>query len=211
MAISKNKDERTRNWTFVVYPESAPNDWAKIVNKLKVPWVRSPLHDKDCNPDGEIKKAHWHVIMFFSNKKSFAQIKEITDSLNAPIPQKVENAKGMVRYLVHLDNPEKYQYDKSDIVSYCGADILKYLTSTGGDKLRAIAEMQEWIDENDCVEFSTLADYARRERFDDWYDIVVNHSTLFLNAYIRSKRYRRDIHENGFKRSSDKNGGSRDE
>lgn len=196
MADMKNKDDRTRNWTFVVYPESVPKNWTQLVDEYRVPWVCSPLHDKDVNPDGEIKKAHWHVIMFFSSKKSFEQIKKITDSLKGPKPQRVENAKGMVRYLIHMDNPEKYQYSKSDISVHCGADILKYLTSTGGDKLKLIAEMQEWIDENECTEFSVLADYARRERFYDWYDVVVNHSTMFLNAYIRSKRYGVDRQRN---------------
>src|SRR5699024_11179639 len=57
----KDKDERTRNWTFVVYPESAPEDWREIIDDLHVPWIESPLHDKDVNPDGEIKKPHWHV------------------------------------------------------------------------------------------------------------------------------------------------------
>ncbi|EMW5946733.1 replication protein, partial [Enterococcus faecium] len=27
MTSRKTKDERTRNWTFVVYPESAPENW----------------------------------------------------------------------------------------------------------------------------------------------------------------------------------------
>ena len=40
----------------------------------------------------------------------------------------------MVRYFAHLDNPEKYQYNKSDIVSHGGADVHKFLTSSGGDK-----------------------------------------------------------------------------
>ena len=68
-------------------------------------------------------------------------------------------------------------------------DIRKYLTATGGDKIKLLAEMQDWIDETRCTEFHELARYARNERFDDWYDIIVNQSTVFLNAYIRSKRH----------------------
>ena len=49
--------------------------------------------------------------------------------------------------------------------------------------------MQDCIDETGCPEFLELARYARNERFDDWYDIIVNQSTVFLNAYIRSKRH----------------------
>lgn len=189
MVVNKNKDERVRNWTFIVYPESAPDNWISILDDLRTPWVCSPLHDKDVNPDGELKKAHWHVAFFFSSKKSEKQITEYADSVSGAKPQKIENAKGMIRYFIHLDNPEKYQYDRNDMTVHYGADISKYLSNTGGDKLKMLAEMQEWIDEVECLEFADLADYARRERFDDWYEIIVNQSTVFLNAYIRSRRH----------------------
>lgn len=190
MVVSKRKDERVRNWTFIVYPESAPDKWRDILDDMHVPWIESPLHDKDVNVDGEIKKSHWHILLFFNTKKSYEQICEITESLNSPIPQKVENAKGMVRYFAHLDNPEKYQYNKSDIVSHGGVDVHKFLTSSGGDKKRILSEIQEWINESGCVEFSDLADYARVEHYDDWYEVIINSSTIFLNAYIRSMRYK---------------------
>lgn len=184
----KKKDERTRNWTFIVYPESAPENWREMIDELHVPWVESPLHDKDVNADGELKKSHWHVLIFYSGKKSFSQVKELTSSINASHPQKCVNAKGMIRYFAHIDNPEKYRYSKNDIIAHAGADISKYLTNTGGEKLKLLAEIQDWIDENNCIEFEYLARYARNERYDDWYDIIVNQSTLFLNTYIRSKR-----------------------
>ncbi|MDU7039740.1 MAG: Rep family protein, partial [Lactococcus lactis] len=66
--MAKKKDTRTRNWTFFVYPESAPSNWREILDSYHVPWIESPLHDKDVNSDGEIKKAHWHVLLMFSSK-----------------------------------------------------------------------------------------------------------------------------------------------
>ena len=55
--------------------------------------------------------------------------------------------------------------------------------------------MQDWIDETGCTEFHELARYARNERFDDWYDVIATQSTVFLNAYIRSKRHGGDHNE----------------
>ena len=52
-----------------------------------------------------------------------------------------------------MDNPEKYQYKPSEIIAHGGADIRKYLTATGGDKIKILAEMQDWIDETGCTEF----------------------------------------------------------
>lgn len=87
MTAIKNKDERTRNWTFAVYPDSAPNDWRDDLDGLHVPWVESPLHDKDTNPDGEIKNKHWYIAMFFNSKKSYQQMSEITQSANVTMGQ----------------------------------------------------------------------------------------------------------------------------
>lgn len=52
----KDKRFKTRAWTFIVYPDSAPDNWRDILDELHIPWVESPLHDKDQNPTGEQKK-----------------------------------------------------------------------------------------------------------------------------------------------------------
>ena len=50
------KEQRKRNWVFVVYPDSAPENWVEKLREMRVPGFISPLHDKDVNPDGEPKK-----------------------------------------------------------------------------------------------------------------------------------------------------------
>lgn len=47
--MEKKKDSRTRNWSFIVYPESAPNNWREILQEEMTPFAVSPLHDKDIN------------------------------------------------------------------------------------------------------------------------------------------------------------------
>ena len=56
---------KKRNWTFVLYPESAPADWREQLQKTGLLCAISPLHDRDVNPDGEVKKAHYHVILIY--------------------------------------------------------------------------------------------------------------------------------------------------
>ena len=53
-------DSRVRNYATIVYQESAPAGWLDILDELHIPAFVSPLHDKDLNKEGEIKKAHWH-------------------------------------------------------------------------------------------------------------------------------------------------------
>lgn len=182
----KRKDDRTRNWTMVVYPESAPGNWREILDSLHVPYLVSPLHDKDVNPDGEVKKAHWHVVLVFENKKSYHQIKEIADKLNAPIPQKVESLRGMVRYLVHTDNPEKYQYSREDIENHGVDDIDKYFETASTDRAILMAIIR-YIKENNVTSFAKLVYYAVETDKQDWLDCMANRNTMFLNAMVTAQ------------------------
>lgn len=176
-------EKRGRNWTLVVYPESAPKNWRGILDDEHISWIESPLHDKDVNPDGEVKKAHWHILLLFEGNKSYKQVLEISKKLNAPIPQRVESARGMVRYMVHLDNPEKYQYNKSDIISHGGADADHFFKMTVTHGQDVLKEITHYILENKVTNFVELVEYAI-ENNDDWFDVIANRNTLFLNKLI---------------------------
>ena len=61
--------EKARYFTFLLYPESIPNDWELKLEMLGVPMAISPLHDKDkSNVEGQkYKKEHYHVIYVSKN------------------------------------------------------------------------------------------------------------------------------------------------
>lgn len=187
----EKKDTRARNWMFIVYPDSAPENWRDILSEMHVPWIESPLHDKDTDEHGELKKPHWHIILLFPGNKSYSQIREITLSLNAPNPQKIANIKGMVRYLAHLDEKDKYAYNKADIKGYCGADPELYLRATFGERYELIREMKEYVKQNEIIEFADLFEYAAEERFDDWFPLLCDNSTFIMSNYIKSIRHRK--------------------
>jgi len=181
---------RTRNWTFIVYPESAIDGWREVLNSEFVQWVESPLHNKDTNPDGTIKKEHIHVLMMYDGVKSYDQVLEVTESINATVPQKCGSAKGLVRYMLHLDNPEKYQYDKGDIRAYGGADIEDMLKPTSADRYVLLKEMTLFVIENDIQEYEDLWLHAMENRFDDWFPLLADNGTFAINNFIKSRRHR---------------------
>lgn len=187
---SSNKETRTRNWTIVVYPESAPSDWRERLDELHIEWVESPLHDIDCNADGEVKKPHWHVLLMFGGVKSYDQVLELTKDFNAPIPQRCHNAKAMVRYMAHLDNPEKAQYSISDIKSHGGVDISELLRPSSSERYSIISDMIEYIKSDNVIEFQDLMDYARLHHFDDWFPLLCDNSAFVVSQYIKSQRHR---------------------
>lgn len=202
---SKQVASRTRSWNFVVYPESAPENWRDIINELHVEWVESPLHDKDIDEEtGEIKKAHWHVLILFPSVKSFEQAKEVADLINGPAPQKTMSAKGSIRYMLHLDSPHKYQYDRADLKAYGGVDLNELLKPTSSERYELIAEMMDFIDNNDVMEIKEILDYARAERFEDWFPLLCDNSAYIIGQYIKSNRHRgRRTHSNKKKKQED--------
>lgn len=183
------KDERTRNWTFIVYPESAPADWRSRIDDLHIQWVESPIHDKDINPDGDPKKPHWHILLVFENKKNYEQIKMITDLVNGTIPQKCASSKGLVRYMIHLDNPEKYQYSYSDIICHGGYDLSDIFRPSATQRYEMIREMGDFIRENHITEFSQLFFYAAENKFDDWFPLLCDNSAYIIGTLIKSIRH----------------------
>lgn len=179
-----------RNWAFVVYPESLPKNWEEIIVETGLPMAFSPLHDKDLNPTGEVKKPHYHVICYYENPTTSRAVKEyVTDKLNGTIPIKLESMLGMYRYHLHLDNPEKYQYDDRDRKFFNGFDVNKVDSLTYTEIGKLLREIQVLIKENNIYEYSDLLDILlENEKFNMW-DVARNH-TILLNSYITSKRHK---------------------
>ena len=186
---------RTRNWAFVLYPESAPEDWREKLGDLHIQLLVSPLH-KDLNPDDSEKKPHHHILLLFDGVKSYDQVEKITESLNCPHPQTINSLRGYARYLCHLDNPEKVQYSPDDVISYCGADY-REICSLVSDKYKALEEMQDFCDEQGITSYKRLMQYARRER-KDWYRVLCDSGTLVMMNYLKSSEW-----EAKFERLSD--------
>lgn len=184
------KETRTRNWSIIVYPESAPEHWRQLLDETHIEWIESPLHEFDTNPTGEIKKPHYHVLLLFGGVKSYDQVCEFIKPLNGPIPQRCHNARAMVRYFAHLDNPDKYQYSISDIIPHGGVDISELLKPSTSERYSLIKEICEYVGANNVTEFYELMDYAMDEKFDSWFPLLCDNSAYIVNQYIKSNRQR---------------------
>ena len=184
-----SKDGRTRNWTFLVYDDSAPLDWRHKLDELHIPWVESPLHEFDVNPDGELKKPHRHVVLPFTGKKSYEQVKIISDSLNSPRPEPINDMRGMCRYLIHRDNPEKFQYSYSGIICHNGFDVSEYFKASRQERYDCIADMLAFISDNNITEFTQFTRYCMEFHRDDWFPLICDSCALVINMQIKSQRH----------------------
>lgn len=186
------KDKRGRLWAFVVYPDSAPENWVELLQQSGLQCAISPLHDRDENADGEEKKPHWHVIAVWHNgSATYSMAKALTDSLNAPIPQLLASVRGYYRYLTHADNPEKVQYSEKDIRTLNGFNIADFVELTKTEVAEIKKRLQRIIIDGDILEYSDLMDLILDSDMVNEYEVASN-NTLFFNSYIRSRRFKRE-------------------
>lgn len=193
MKKSKNivtKDGRTRNFACVVYADSAPENWQAILAEQFIPCFISPYHDKDFNPDGEPKKPHWHVMLMFDGVKTKEQAKQVFEKINGVGLEIIQSVRGYARYLCHLDNPEKAQYNTEDVKMYNGADYLGQI-GLATDKYKAISEMMLFCCRNQLTSYRRLLDYCSHERY-DWFRVLCDNGSYVILEYIKSLAWEQD-------------------
>lgn len=114
--------KRTNYYACIVYYESMKAEWEKILEETHIPALVSPLHDKDLDSEGNLKKPHYHVLLLFESLKSQTQAEDIFALINGVGCERVLSVRGYSRYLIHLDSPDKAQYNADDIIELSGAN-----------------------------------------------------------------------------------------
>lgn len=178
---------KKRNWAFVLYPDSAPEDWEEQLYLKGLCCAVSPLHDKDINPTGEVKKPHYHIILCFGNPTTYNNVLQITKEFNATIPQPLESVVGYYRYLTHKDNPEKAQYNEEEIKLINNFDATQVLNSM--EVFNILKAIHTLIMEIDIVEYADLMEYLMINDMGDYYNVACSH-TLYLNTLLTSRRHK---------------------
>lgn len=187
MLNDKKSNIKKRNWSAIIYEDSAPEDWIEILRLKGLPFAISPYHDKDINPDGTPKKPHHHIIICWDAPTTFSNVKAlICDELHQPMPIPLESVRGMYRYFTHMDNPEKYQYNERDIKLYNGFDVNDVVNSF--EVFQSIKTIQGLIVEHDILEYCDLMDFLLQSDYMDLWNVASSH-TLFFNTYITSRRH----------------------
>ncbi|VEF04503.1 replication protein [Streptococcus dysgalactiae] len=186
--MAKEQQKRSTIWTFLIYKESAPEDYKQVLEELCIPFVLSPWHDKDIDrKTGEFKKPHKHGAFFFDSLKSYRQVSElIKNKLNGPEHVEiVMSPTGLYHYFTHAENPEKSPYNIDDIESGCGFDLDKFLLERNSSEF--INEVIDIIEENDFTEFEELVWYSRANN-----SMLLNlilERTYFFAKYLDSRRH----------------------
>lgn len=124
--VNDDPNEKGRYWAGLIYPgDSCPEDWEAQMRQSGLAILVSPFHDKDVEDKatGKLKKPHRHVIAMWSNTTTRRNAKKFFAKFEGPeVILRLESPRGMARYLIHLDDPDKAQYAPEDVLEINGAD-----------------------------------------------------------------------------------------
>lgn len=160
--------KNTKSWTFILYPESCTSDWRLGLEASKKGFMISPLHDKDIDKDGNLKKAHYHVVVSDPRGMSYNTASKISARIGGVRPEAVISQKGMMEYMTHKGHEEKYQYKESEVVYGNG---LSEETFVEDNEVDDTVNLFLYIASKGFTEYSDLiddlvADEDKRELFD---------------------------------------------
>lgn len=183
----KKTVNRTNLWTFLIYPgDSAPENYLEIIDSWHIPAAISPLHKPDPKDTDNVRgeaKQHIHVIIYFGlgQKKSIEQIEEITSELKGTHIIPVQSRNGILRYMIHFDDPDKQQKDISDGHQWTEADIKTFSGFEIGDAFGSFSKDQEAYD--------FIEDLILKHKIVNAADLI-----MFFNEYnlISEKRFFRN-------------------
>jgi hypothetical protein len=95
-------------------------DMKNFLNQLGLQYW-AILHDSDVDDNGILKKPHWHIVLSMPRGKRLKTLLNdiknglTLDDINQVSIRDCVTLNGAVRYLIHLDDSDKYQYS-SDLV-----------------------------------------------------------------------------------------------
>lgn len=190
----KNRKGRSgRIWWAYLYLDSAPEDWKDRLREAGME-ILAVVHDSDVDESGEIKKTHVHVLVRFSHAVRRTEAVEVLTSFGCleKSVQRRDSWTACARYLCHMDDPSKFQYDPACVMEFGGADYMAAISRTS-DKYRVVGEMQDWVcefmkDGTRPRSFAELNDYARANNL-EWFMALCDNSATIMREFCKSKRY----------------------
>lgn len=168
-----------RNFQGVIYPDSESYDCEHVLSLLSDVFVEYAyiLHDKDVTETGELKKPHYH---FLGTRSSPVPVSTISKQLGIA-DNSVEfcrSYRAFLRYMIHADEPTKYQYSPDDVQGVFKKHFLV------GDSEKALVQLAiQGIDTGLIRSVRGLASFAVEQN--DWSSFRRNYSLLKDLLYER--------------------------
>lgn len=150
--------QQDRKWELKLYPDATNYDCNAVLIKAQqyFDFWAYILHDQDKGEDGSPIKPHYHFYGKCTNKltlKGIAYQLGLPDSAQTAI-QYVQTWKGAMRYLTHIDYPEKHPYPLENVFS--NFDLSPFYRSQHDDDEMAKKIFEYIRDHKGCTQESLM-------------------------------------------------------
>lgn len=155
------------NFELILYYDSKSYDFVSVLDTIKkTSNYAFILHDKDIDDSGKPIKAHYHVLIFFITQHTISAVSKALG-----VPQNdikiIKNKVGAIQYLIHKNNPEKYQYDFNDISS--NLDISKYFNNKIDSENQVIYDIMNYVKSSEYINLATFYDFILNNNYWPYY------------------------------------------
>lgn len=126
------------------------------------------IHDKDLLDDKTPKAPHFHAILTFKNMTTSSVLSKKLKVPESNVQKIITNVKTAQLYLVHRNDPNKYQYNPKDVIAN-----FDYVDSVDGYRPKANLQdlsdkIANWeIKQYNIYDFVSPFDYAKHKNFID--------------------------------------------
>lgn len=199
MPKPREPPHKSKYFCALLYPDSTTYDADKVIKALAeehLTFAVSPVHDKDVDEGGSLKKAHYHLLLAYSSATTLSNIRGWFNACGMPESELhsvrvCASGVGYYRYLTHKDNPEKVQYDDNDIRVFNDSDdLFKKFSKTASEKIDDLVRIFQLVDELNTISFHRLIQYLMLNQR-DLFKLITSSSALAIcvKEYQRSLEY----------------------
>lgn len=177
----------TRNIELILYDIDDVYRVKKICNDNNYDYAYI-FHNMDVKDDlSDFKKEHYHFQLYSENQKTYENWSKF---LGVPIQyiQQIHKKSSAIRYLIHADNNDKFQYNIEDI--QCNMEIIRYFTQLVSDETNEMDIIISYISyANRHISYKELMNYVLdnncwstyRRNYAIIKDYLYEHNTLVTN------------------------------
>ena len=170
VTVDKEGNFRSRNIQVCLYPDNENHMKALEDLQKQESNFAYILHDKDTwttedekkNPEhkaGELKKAHYHVILKYKNAV-FASALSKKYNLESHLIDPVNEPDNYLMYLIHYNAPDKYQYSVDDVKGPLKARLNDLVESREKSEGEKVVEILDFIDSQKYLRIKDLVRWS---------------------------------------------------
>lgn len=161
--MSDKKPYKSRTHILLLYPDDSTHKkfLEEHIYNYEYALVK---HDKDTDEDGVIKKEHYHCILKFKNQQyNTALSKECGVSLQ--YIQQIRNEDLALEYLIHYNEPTKYQYSIEDVKGPYAKRLIQVINKDDKTEGEKITEIISYIDSQGKLSTKEFALYCAQSGY----------------------------------------------